>query len=557
MTEKTELRRLLVLCGPGLKEGGVLDFLCEHFEVQLAEDLDEALASMRGGHVDAVLAETADFLPLERGIVTQHASVVLDTIGDGVCIVGAGGELVWANRRLRGYPQRVLEELRGLCVRAYEQFAGASVAGADRGKRFSLLPGDGMYFEVICSPVRDGQGLLRQVAAVVVDATNQRRQQLKLNAIERAGRELVRLDRDVIRRDAIERFRLLKERIISCSRDVLNYEHFAVLLLNERTNRLEVVVFEGLDELVGRYELFASTQNNGICGYVASTGGSYVCPDVRKDPRYLPGLSDARSSLTVPLRLHDRIIGVLNVESGTPSAFDEEDRQFAEIFGNYVAMALQVLDLLVRERHTTHTQVSGTICAELAGPLDDLLTGATEIQEDYIGHDSLRQRLGALIDLATRARRTVQQASEAPKTGVFLSAEVPVQEDPVFVGRGVLVADNEETMRQTIRDVLAPLGCEVDVASDGAEAMDKIAAHRFDLVISDIKMPSADGYDVLVAAKAADPDTQVILITAFGYDADHTVVRANREGLAAVLLKPFEVKDLLDQCRAALASVPR
>ena len=119
------------------------------------------------------------------------------------------------------------------------------------------------------------------------------------------------------------------------------------------------------------------------------------------------------------------------------------------------------------------------------------------------------------------------------------------------------MADNEETMRQTIRDVLAPLGCEVDVASDGAEAMDKIAAHRFDLVISDIKMPSADGYDVLVAAKAADPDTQVILITAFGYDADHTVVRANREGLAAVLLKPFEVKDLLDQCRAALASVPR
>jgi FixJ family two-component response regulator len=44
----------------------------------------------------------------------------------------------------------------------------------------------------------------------------------------------------------------------------------------------------------------------------------------------------------------------------------------------------------------------------------------------------------------------------------------------------------------------------------------------------------------------------VILITGFGYDPSHSIVRARKEGLAAVLMKPFKVKQLLDECRSAL-----
>ena len=80
-----------------------------------------------------------------------------------------------------------------------------------------------------------------------------------------------------------------------------------------------------------------------------------------------------------------------------------------------------------------------------------------------------------------------------------------------------------------------------------------IAARKYDLVISDIKMPRKSGYEVFAAGKTAHADTAVILMTGFGYDPGHSIVRANREGLSAVLMKPFKAKLLLDECRSALA----
>jgi len=549
----TDVRKLLVLHGPALESGGILGFLQEHFEVRAAGDLEEALGALRETHFDAVLAETADFLPLERGVVTQHASAVLDTIGDGVCIVGPDGEMVWANRRMWEYPPALLDELRALCVRAYEEFAAAGDSVLSRGRRFSLMPDDSSYYEVICSPVADGQGRLRQVAAVAVNATGQRRQQRKLNAIDRAGRELVSLHReDIARRDAVERLRMLEELIVHCSRDVLKYEHFALLLVEEETNRLNMIMSHGLDEAAWRYELLASVEANGICGYVAATGRSYVCPDATKDPRYLRGLTGARSSLTVPLRLHDRVIGVLNAESRVPAAFNEEDRQFAEIFAHYVALALNILNLLVTERHTTHAQVSGSISVGLSGPVNDVITDLTSLMEDYIGHDDLRRRLSAIVDQAAEIRRSLQKLPESPSTVVLAPSGPKGRSDPVLQGRAVLVAEDEAPMRQTIRDVLVSYGCDVDVASDGAEAIGRIGERRYDLVVSDIKMPKATGYDVFAAVKSRCPETPVILITAFGYDPSHSILRARQEGLSAVLMKPFRAEELLDQCRKAL-----
>jgi CheY-like chemotaxis protein len=408
----------------------------------------------------------------------------------------------------------------------------------------SLLPDDGRYFEVICSPVRDRAGQLRQIAAVVVNATVQRRQQLKLNAIDRAGRELVRLDRGAMG-DAMQRLRLLEDRIIRYSRQVLDYQHFAVLLLDERTNKLSVVVAEGLSEETDKFET--------LVGYVAATGRSYICADVRKDPRYLVGLCDARSSLTVPLRLQDKVIGVLNVESDKEGAFGEEDRQFAEIFANYVAIALNMLNLLVFERHFTHTQLTGSISAELAGPLNDIISELTEITEDYIGQDDLRKRLGSALDTAHKARNMVKRLLEAPQTGVLADgpAATAAAKEPLLAGKRILVVDDEELIRQTIRDVLGQYGCTVEIAGDGASAKEMIACCRYDLVISDIRMPGASGYEVFAAAKAACCDTKVILITGFGYDPHHSIVRANKEGLSSVLMKPFKVKQLLDECRNA------
>ena len=555
---KTDLRKLLVLQGPALKANGILGFLEDHFQVRSVGELDDALAAMRDGRFDAVLAETADFLPLERGVVTQQAAAVLDTIGDGVCIVSPDGQMVWANRKMRDYPESVLCELRKLCVQAHQEFAAAGDSVSVRGRRFSLMPDDKSYYEVICSPVLDHQGRLRQVAAVAVNATGQRRQQQKINAIDRAGRELVSLERDdVSKLDAAERVAMLEKLIVRSSRDVLKFEHFAVLLLDEKTNRLNVIMAEGLDDDAWDHEMFAAAEGSGICGYVVATGRSYICTDVKADGRYLPGLAEARSTLTVPLRLNDKIIGVINIESRACSAFNEEDRQFAEIFANYVALALNILNLLVTARHRAHTQLTGSICAELTGPMNDIITEITDVMEDYIGHDDLRKRLSLVVDQAANVRRSIQQIAQSPGAAVVVPAGPPAHIEPLLAGKRILVADDEEPIRLTVHDVLAPHGCQVDLAADGAEAMEKISAGQYDLIISDIKMPKANGYEVFSHAKARLGSVPVILITAFGYDPNHSIVRARQDGLSAVILKPFKVKDLMDHVLDALKGAAR
>src|SRR5690606_11322004 len=134
---------------------------------------------------------------------------------------------------------------------------------------------------------------------------------------------------------------------------------------------------------------------------------SYICYDATTDERYLPGLVGARSSLTVPLRVHDKVIGILDVESKEPGQFDEQDRQFTEIFARHVAMALHTLDLLVAERTTTNESVVGRFEGELAEPLEDLahevdwLTGLAERDPETAKHvaqirrdlDSIKARM--------------------------------------------------------------------------------------------------------------------------------------------------------------------
>ena len=129
-----------------------------------------------------------------------------------------------------------------------------------------------------------------------------------------------------------------------------------------------MVISAGLPSDALNIELFAQGEGNGISGYVAATGRSYICPDVERDPRYVTGLDQAKSSLTVPLHLHDRLIGMFNIESRQRAAFNEDDRQFAEIFGRYVAIALNILNLMVVERVSTSHKVADDVCSEVGWP---------------------------------------------------------------------------------------------------------------------------------------------------------------------------------------------
>lgn len=100
--------------------------------------------------------------------------------------------------------------------------------------------------------------------------------------------------------------------------------------------------------------------------------------------------------------------------------------------------------------------------------------------------------------------------------------------------------------------MLANCGCEVETARDGNEAIAMIHRHSYDLVISDIRMPGKSGYEIYQEVKKSCPDCPVILMTGFGYDPNHSIIRARSEGLAGVLYKPFKVDQLMEDVRGAL-----
>jgi DNA-binding NtrC family response regulator len=74
-------------------------------------------------------------------------------------------------------------------------------------------------------------------------------------------------------------------------------------------------------------------------------------------------------------------------------------------------------------------------------------------------------------------------------------------------------------------------------------------------VVSDIKMPHRNGYEIFAAARRQQTELPVILMTGFGYDPNHSIVRASQEGLSGVLFKPFKVEQLLEEIRKALGAV--
>jgi CheY-like chemotaxis protein/predicted regulator of Ras-like GTPase activity (Roadblock/LC7/MglB family) len=119
----------------------------------------------------------------------------------------------------------------------------------------------------------------------------------------------------------------------------------------------------------------------------------------------------------------------------------------------------------------------------------------------------------------------------------------------------VLIVDDEEKVVFFLRESLEELGRDFTIGTAGSaeEALEKIEIHPYDLVISDLRMPGADGLQLLERVKQSHPHTRFILMTAYGSDE----VEAKAKGLEVYdyITKPFHVSDLLRVTRHALADV--
>ncbi|MDX2148380.1 MAG: response regulator [Planctomycetota bacterium] len=520
--------------------------------------------------------------------------VFFSALGEGVAVCDATGEVVWCNASYAKLPgevsKRVVCEAKDLVkaslprpgTRPVSPVRRVEIDGPDNASWFEAtlqsLDGSGT-----ASPPPQGGALhpdgasgagpatspgpgnsnrqaVPRIGVLVRDISAQRRFRQKVNSIDRAGTELVQLDADeILRMHPAERLALAEQKIVKHMRELLQFDHFAIRLLNRKTGRLDLLLHHGMPPEFGDIEIRPALTGNGTSGYVAATGQSYICTDASRDPLFLPGLTGAKSSLTVALRLNERVLGILDIESQQPAAFDEEDRQFAETFARYVTLGLHQLDLLVVERCATNENASRRAAADLSQPLADIVEQVDRMREGGGISPAAIGRLDQIRCDVEAIRASVREIASGPQT--ILNVDRVMNErpfDPEMTGKRILVADDEERIRKVIGDILRHRGCDVTVVESGTAAiamLERVSRGEipgFNLVLSDIKMPDRTGYDVFSAAKRISSGIKVILMTGFGYDPHHSIVRASQEGCKQVLFKPFDATTLLDEVRKSL-----
>jgi two-component system response regulator PilR (NtrC family) len=114
----------------------------------------------------------------------------------------------------------------------------------------------------------------------------------------------------------------------------------------------------------------------------------------------------------------------------------------------------------------------------------------------------------------------------------------------------ILIIEDEKSMREVLRILLEEEGYEVSSAADGIEGIECIKNNIFDLIITDIKMPGADGFEVLRTVKDVAPDTVVIMVTAFG--TTESAIEAMKNGAYDYVHKPFKIDEIRLIVRKAL-----
>lgn len=412
---------------------------------------------------------------------------------------------------------------------------------------------NGRHIEVTVQGIGSPEGPL-QLLCLLRDVSAEVQERRKLLAIHRAGLELSNLAPDELARmSTAERIDLLKANILQYSQTILNFKDLEIRLLEPATNTLRVLLAEGMTTEAEDRVLRAEPTGNGVTGFVAATGTTYVCDDCEHDPHYIPGAPDARSSLTVPILYRERVIGTFNVESPKPRNFTERDAEFLEVFAREIGMALHTLDLLQAEKRYGSTASFEAIMRQVSLPVDAIVADATRML-DYF------QQSGMTLEPAQELVRRVLRSARTIKTSIrAVGSELAQQPSASMAawserlsGRRVLVVDNDPAVRRSAHWLLGAVGCEIDTAADGSEAMSLVRTLQYDAVVGDVRLPDMSGYELFQRLRDEVPSTPVVLMTGFGYDASHSLVRARQEGLRAVLYKPFRLDRLCEAIDEAL-----
>lgn len=256
--------------------------------------------------------------------------------------------------------------------------------------RYQRLDGTIFPVEVTAAPfTQDGRPAIQVIA---LDITERKRAQVD---IQRRLNELEALHRASLSFSRLQDMAVVGEQVLEHLRQMMDYQRGALAVRNETSGRLELLahVRMNLDDATHKREIervrgfFELPQ--GITRWVAEHGEPVRTGNVHSDPRYLEADPAIQSEMAVPLKIGERVIGALNVESILPNAFTEHDERLLTTVANVASVSIQNARLL------EETRLSRDRLAELSKKLVEVHeTEARSIGREL--HDQIGQMLTAL-----------------------------------------------------------------------------------------------------------------------------------------------------------------
>lgn len=530
-------------------------------ELTAAENLDSSLRLLQSVDFAGVCVFRDHLDP--SVFLLEHGGV-LQQIPDGIALFDSELRLLWCNRRLLQFLEQVsgephpLDELPKLTGDEMLSILGKrEIVGPDfcplhtalafgEVARTTVRAAEKTYYQIDATPNLSAEdGTPTHLLVMVRDQSAEMTQRQKLAAIHRAGQELGDMQPDeVVNLTVPDRISLMKEKILNFTREVLEFETVEVRLLEKKTGLLIPLLADGMEPEAAERTLQVGTENNGVTGWVAATRRSYLCKDTAHDKLYLPGAFGAKSSLTVPLELHDEVIGTFNVESCHTDAFDNDDLKFLELFCREVAVALNTLDLLAAEQASTAASTVQQMLCDVAHPADSVLVDcAWLLAQGANVNDEIHRRLLRI------AHRTRDVRSAIRRYGDSLISNIPggvstVPIHPQLVGKRILVADPDESVGRDAHELLGRYQCLVETVTSGEDAIRMATAFDYDAVLCAIRFPDLSGSEVFRQIRAVHP-VPILMTAGFGHDPGHVLVKTRQMGMQFACYKPFKLDQLL------------
>src|SRR5579864_95131 len=231
-------------------------------------------------------------------------------------------------------------------------------------------------------------------------------------------------------------------RLADMVRKVIDYEIFAILLLNEKTQELRFRFQQGYPpEFADRTRIKVG---EGVVGLAAQTKQAVLISDVREDPRYIAAIPNVCSELAVPLITKNRVIGVIDIEAREPGYFTEEHSRLLTLIASRIAAGIENAQLYTRTTKQARILLMlNEIARELTSilNLDELLRRIAELVRRLIDY-----QMFSILLLDSSGEKLQHRFSLRFHENIHLKHEIPL-------GRGLVGAAAESQQAVLVADV--------------------------------------------------------------------------------------------------------